>query len=287
MNILVTGGAGFIGTNLIKRLLNEGHKVHSLDDYSTGSKKNHQRGCRYMVGKVEAKSSQANLVQNFDLIYHLAGLSRIQPSFNNPNATFEANTVGTQEICEFARTTNAKIVYAGSSSKHHDPYQSPYATYKYLGEEVCKMYRKTYGMDIEIVRFYNVYGPKEVIDGDWAAVIGIWRRQIRDNQPITIVGDGEQRRDFTHVDDIVDGLWRVGMKSIKHEDAWELGTGCNYSLNEVYQMFKDKFNATYTHIPDQSGNYRETLRENSDAIGKLNWQPKDRLLDYIQNLEKL
>ena len=89
MNILVTGGAGFIGTNLIKRLLNEGHKVHSLDDYSTGSKKNHQRGCRYMVGKVEAKSSQANLVQNFDLIYHLAGLSRIQPSFNNPNATFE------------------------------------------------------------------------------------------------------------------------------------------------------------------------------------------------------
>ena len=136
MNILVTGGAGFIGTNLIKRLLEEGHKVHSLDDYSTGSKKNHQRGCKYIVGKVEAKSSQANLVQNFDLIYHLAGLSRIQPSFNNPNATFEANTVGTQEICEFARTTNAKIVYAGSSSKHHDPYQSPYATYKYLGEEV-------------------------------------------------------------------------------------------------------------------------------------------------------
>ena len=207
MNILVTGGAGFIGTNLIKRLLEEGHKVHSLDDYSTGSKKNHQRGCKYIIGKVEEKRSQSNLPQNYDLIYHLAGLSRIQPSFNNPTATFLANTVGTQEICEFARTTNAKLVYAGSSSKHHDPYQSPYSAYKYLGEEVCKMYKKTYGTDIEIVRFYNVYGPKEVIDGDWAAVIGIWRRQIRDNQPITIVGDGEQRRDFTHVDDIVDGLW--------------------------------------------------------------------------------
>ena len=153
MRILVTGGAGFIGTNLIKRLLEEGHKVHSLDDYSTGSKKNHQKGCKYIVGKVEEKRSQSNLPQNYDLIYHLAGLSRIQPSFNNPTATFSANTIGTQEMCEFARTTNAKLVYAGSSSKHHDPYQSPYAAYKYLGEEVCKMYRKTYGMKIEIVRF--------------------------------------------------------------------------------------------------------------------------------------
>ena len=125
MRILVTGGAGFIGTNLIKRLLEEGHKVHSLDDYSTGSKKNHQKGCKYIVGKVEEKRSQSNLPQNYDLIYHLAGLSRIQPSFNNPTATFSANTIGTQEMCEFARTTNAKLVYAGSSSKHHDPYQSP------------------------------------------------------------------------------------------------------------------------------------------------------------------
>lgn len=284
MRILVTGGAGFIGTNLIKRLLEEGHKVHSLDDYSTGSKKNHQRGCKYIIGKVEEKRSQSNLPQNYDLIYHLAGLSRIQPSFNNPTATFLANTVGTQEICEFARITNAKLVYAGSSSKHHDPYQSPYSAYKYLGEEVCKMYKKTYGTDIEIVRFYNVYGPKEVIDGDWAAVIGIWRRQIRDNQPITIVGDGEQRRDFTHVIDIVDALYKIGVSDKKHEDAWELGTGINYSVNEVYRMFQEKFGSECTYIPDQKGNYRVTLRENNDTVERLGWKPEDRLSDYIKSL---
>ena len=92
-------------------------------------------------------------------------------------------------------------------------------------------------MNIEIVRFYNVYGPYEILDGDWAAVIGIWRRQVRDNETITIVGDGEQRRDFTHVNDIVDGLYKVGIGNKKHKDAWELGSGVNFSINEVYQMF--------------------------------------------------
>ena len=166
-------------------------------------------------------------------------MSRIQPSFKNPTHTFNVNTGGTQKILEFARKTNTKVIYAGSSSKHHDPYQSPYATCKYLGEEICKMYKRTYNMDIEICRFYNVYGPHEVIEGDWAAVIGIWRRQVRDNQPITIVGDGEQRRDFTHVHDIVDAL--LELQTVKTSldilDAWELGTGMNYSINQVADMF--------------------------------------------------
>ena len=285
MRILVTGGAGFIGTNLIKRLLEEGHKVHSLDDYSTGSKKNHQRGCKYIVGKVEEKRSQSNLHQNYDLIYHLAGLSRIQPSFNNPTATFLANTVGTQEMCEFARTTNAKLVYAGSSSKHHDPYQSPYAAYKYLGEEVCKMYRKTYGIDIEIVRFYNVYGPYEIIDGKWAALIGKWIGQIKEGKPLTIVGDGSQKRDFTHIIDIVDGLIKIAFSKQTQEDAWELGSGKNYSINEVFEMFQRKFDVSAKFIENQKGNYKETLRESNEAIDLLDWNPQDRLQNYILNLK--
>lgn len=281
MKILVTGGAGFIGTNLIKRLLQEGHTVQSLDNYDSGLRENEIEGCTYYFGDIR---SIGTMDKDIDLIYHLAGLSRIQPSFQNPNHTFEVNTIGTQEVCDFAKHIKAKVVYAGSSSRWHNPYQSPYACYKHLGEEICKMYRTSFGVDIEIARFYNVYGPYEVIDGDWAAVVGIWRRQVRDGQPLTIVGDGEQRRDFTHVDDIVDGLYKIGTSNEKHEDAWELGTGKNYSINEVADMFVEKFGCEKQYIPNQKGNYRETLRENNDAIERLGWKPSDKLRQYIQSL---
>jgi UDP-glucose 4-epimerase len=281
MKILVTGGVGFIGTALIKKLLNEGYNVHSLDNYEVGLKENEVDGCNYHVGDIE----NIHLMdKDFDLIFHLAALSRIQPSFNNPTETFRVNTIGTQDVCEFARLSGAKVIYAGSSSRWHNPYQSPYAACKHMGEEACKMYKKTYGMDIEIVRFYNVYGPGEIVDGDWAAVVGKWRRQVKKGEPITIVGDGEQRRDFTHIDDIIEGLWKIGVKDIKHEDAWELGTGMNYSINEVYNWFKERFEVESITIPDQSGNYRETIRENDDSLKKLNWKPTDQLKNYILKL---
>jgi len=282
MNILVTGGAGFIGTNLIKRLLKEGHDVFSIDNYDSGLKENEQEGATYFVYDVENIDYLNEM--KFDIIYHLAALSRIQPSFQDPSETFRVNVKGTEAICEFARRHNSKVVYAGSSSRWHDPHQSPYACYKHLGEEVCKMYRKVYDLDIEITRFYNVYGPYEIVDGDWAAVIGIWRKQTRDGDPITIVGDGEQRRDFTHVDDIVDALVRIGFNQEKHQDAWELGTGVNYSINEVYEMFREKFGSEKINIPDQAGNYRTTLRENNDVLDRLGWQPEDRLKNYINSL---
>jgi UDP-glucose 4-epimerase len=278
---MVTGGAGFIGTNLIKRLLNEGHTVVSLDNYDSGLRENEIEGAMYIGADIEQIK---NVEGDFDLCFHLAAQSRIQPSFQNPSESFRVNAGGTQAVCEWARLNNIKVVYAGSSSRWHNPYQSPYALYKHLGEEVCKMYREVYNSNIEIARFYNVYGPHEIVDGDWAAVIGIWRRQVRDNQPITIVGDGEQRRDFTHVDDIVDGLMRIGFGEEQHEDAWELGTGTNYSINEVYQMFHEKFGATCVYLPDQQGNYRKTLRENNDTIERLGWQPQDRLKTYINTL---
>ena len=281
MKILVTGGVGFIGTALIKKLLNEGYNVHSLDNYEVGLKENEVDGCNYHVGDIE----NIHLMdKDFDLIFHLAALSRIQPSFNNPTETFRVNTIGTQDVCEFARLSGAKVIYAGSSSRWHNPYQSPYAACKHMGEEACKMYKKTYGMDIEIVRFYNVYGPGEIVDGDWAAVVGKWRRQVKNGEPITIVGDGEQRRDFTYIDDIIEGLWKIGVKDIKHEDAWELGTGMNYSINEVYNWFKERFEVESITIPDQSGNYRETIRENDDSLKKLNWKPTDQLKNYILKL---
>ena len=263
--VLVTGGAGFIGSNLIKQLLNKGYNVSSIDNYDSGSENNHIDGCTYQKSRCST-------------------LSRIQPSFTNPDNTIRTNTIGTQKVLEFARKNNTIVVYAGSSSRWHNPYQSPYATSKYLGEELCKMYRKTYDLHIEIARFYNVYGPGEIIDGDWAAVTGIWRRQARDGKDITIVGDGEQRRDFTYVGDIVDGLIKIAESGERHSDAWEFGTGMNYSINEVYEMFKNRFGIEKVHVPDQSGNYRKTLRENNDSLERLGWKPVDRLNKYISEL---
>ena len=150
--ILVTGGAGFIGTNLIKRLVNEGHRVTSLDNYATGLESNHVEGAKYIRGTVNLITEFKN---QYDVIFHLAALARIQESFNNPDETFHTNTVGTEKVCEFARKGKAKLVYAGSSSRWCDPHSSPYATTKFLGEEIIKMYKKTFKLDMEIARFYS------------------------------------------------------------------------------------------------------------------------------------
>jgi len=285
MRYLVTGGNGFIGTNLIRKLLNDGHGVVSLDNLSTGSIDNELPGVIYYYNTVECINECLPWTYKYDGIFHLGAASRVQPSFENPNETFRYNVAGTEAVCEFARELNIpKIVYAGSSSKWHNPADSPYAMYKYLGEGVCKLYKHAFNMDIEIARFYNVYGDGESVDSKWGNVIGIWRSQVNENKPITIVGDGEQRRDFTHVIDIVDGLCKIMYGDIRHEDAWELGTGINYSVNELADMFINKFGCDKNYIPDQKGNYRATLRENLDAVERLGWQPKDRLKDHINNL---
>lgn len=285
MRILITGGAGFVGTNLIKQALKENHEIVSLDNYSTGKKENHVEGATYING--DANDINLFCHGKFDLCFHLAGLSRIQPSFANPKETFHSNTETVLSVLEWARKKSVKVIYSGSSSKHHNPFISPYATFKYLGEEICRLYRETFKIKVEIVRFYNVYGPFEIVDGDWAAVIGKWTGQINRKEPITIVGDGEQKRDFTHVEDIVDGLIKIANSSISNPDGWELGTGQNYSINEVYDLFKSRYkNIEKIYIPDQKGNYRKTLRENNEALEVLGWDPKDRLKEYILNLDK-
>ena len=284
-NILVTGGAGFIGTNLIKRLLSEGHKVLSIDNYSTGKRENEQNNCKYYDIDINNKSIvDREEFQNIDAIFHLAALARIQPSLKKPQKSIETNVNGVLNTLELARKYNIPFIYAGSSSKHHGLWGSPYAWSKYAGEQLCELYSKVYNLNTSICRFYNVYGPHQLETGEYSTVLGIFERQYRNNNPLTITGDGEQRRDFTHVDDIVDGLIKISNTDHKQEDAWELGTGNNHSINEVYQMFKNKFGVDCVYIPDQKGNYRVTLRERDDALDLLNWKPKDRLKNYIENL---
>lgn len=278
--ILVTGGAGFIGTNLLKSIDQREYNLFSIDNYCIGSKENHIEGVEYLNDNI---LNINNYSIKFDIIYHLAALSRIQPSFEDPLTTFDFNTSGTMEVLEYARNKNAKIVYGGSSSRHHDPSISPYAMTKYLGEQLIQLYNNSFGMNNHIVRFYNVYGPHEILHGEWAAVIGKWRYQTMNNIPITIVGDGTQRRDFTHVDDIVDGLIKISTTNSKNR-IWELGSGKNFSINEVFELFKNKFNSKCEYINDQKGNYKETLRENNIALDELNWEPKGDLEKYINNL---
>ena len=280
--ILVTGGVGFIGSNLIKVLKEFNFKLVSIDDYSTGLKVNELDGVKYINDDI---LNINNIENDFDLCFHLAAQSRVQPSFDNPQESLRVNVLGTSRVMEWSRLNNTKVIYAGSSSKHHKPSESPYATYKFLGEEVCKLYKESYNVNVEIARFYNVYGPGENVDEIYGNVIGIWISKIIKGEPLPIVGDGEQKRDFVHVYDIVEGLKKIAFTDLHHEDAWELGTGVNYSINKLFQFFNDRFNVSYINIPDQPGNYKETLRENDDTLKLLNWSPKDRLEQHINNLK--
>ncbi len=280
-NILVTGGAGFIGTNLIKTLIKDNYYITSIDNYSTGSKENEIEGVKYIDSDIELIDQ---LESKFDLCFHLAAQSRVQPSFEDPQESTRVNVNGTMKVMEWAKKQSVKVIYAGSSSKHHDPSDSPYAMTKYLGEEICKLYKKSLKVNVEIARFYNVYGPNEPLDEKFGNVIGIWREKVRLNKPLTIVGDGNQKRDFTHVDDIIDGILKIAFSDKNHIDAWELGSGVSYSIKELFNMFKERFNVTSVYVDDQPGNYRKTLRVNDDIIKELNWNPQDRLKDYINSL---
>jgi UDP-glucose 4-epimerase len=279
--VLVTGGCGFIGYALTLELIKRGYDVDVIDNLSIGKEAKIPEGCTFLGGDIRGMDNLDD--KPYIYIFHLAALSRIQPSFQNPTLTFSVNVDGTKKVVEYAYQNKSKLIYAGSSSRWHNPMLSPYAMSKHMGEEWIKMYKGVYDLNAEIVRFYNVYGEGELMDSHMAAVIGVWRAQVKKNYPITIIGDGKQRRDFTHIDDIVDGLIRVA-ESNKGHDAWELGTGKNYSINEVADMFIEKFNCVKVYMTDQKGNYRETLRVNSDAIDMLGWQPKDKLKEYINGI---
>ncbi len=291
MKILVTGGAGFVGTNLIKRLLDDGHKVVSLDNYSTGKEENeidHKNVTYFNVDLRDAVDFDF-FMEKPDLIYHLAALPRIQPSFEFPAITFEANVLGTLNLLEWVRNKedDIPIVYAGSSSFHGGVYKNPYTFTKWQGEEVIQMYNKLFDLPMAICRFYNVYGPHQLTEGEYCTVIGIFETQYKNGDELTITGDGEQRRDFTHVYDIVDGLVKCGdalvLDTNKYKvngQIFELGRGENYSINVVAQSF----DWGYTYIPKRPGEVKETLCTDTKAKELLGWNPTIDLLDYIEGV---
>ena len=285
MKALVTGGVGFIGTNLVKRLLDDGHTVVSLDNYTTGVKENEiqQKGVQYFDVDLRYVHDYDFFMDKPDVIFHTAALARIQPSLQDPTTTIQNNFDSTLNILEWARPKKCPVIFAGSSSFHQGLWGSPYAWSKFAGEQLCELYNKVYNLPTAICRFYNVYGPHQIEGGDYAAVIGIFERQYKNNEPLTITGDGEQRRDFTHVDDIVDGLIRCGEKINKVSgEEFELGSGINFSINEVANMFGDDYSKEY--IPARDGEYEMTLCTDDKANKLLGWNPKNNINDYIKGV---
>jgi UDP-glucose 4-epimerase len=293
MKILVTGGAGFVGTNLIKRLLKDGHEVVSVDNYSAGFIENHQEGCLYHDYDLSSQHTLGIYVDHgsypswreveYDVIFHMAALARIQPSLKNPYKTLFNNFVSTLNILELARRNSTRFVYAGSSSLHHGLYGSPYAWSKFSGEELCKLYSSVYDVETSICRFYNVYGDYQIKEGTYATVLGIFQNQYENKEPLTIVGDGEQRRDFTHVDDIVDGIVRASEEYFKECEIFELGRGVNFSINEIVDMFGKDCPREY--IEQRPGEYDVTLADYSHAQDLLNWKPTRNIEDYIKKIK--
>ena len=284
MKILVTGGAGFVGTNLLTSLKKQqpNTELYSIDNYSTGYKENEINGVKYH--EVDIHTEEAAEIINYiepDIIYHLAALARIQPSFKFPTSTFDSNMLGTQRVLEYARQNKTPVIYAGSSSTHGGVHKNPYTFSKWVGEELCKLYSKVYDVPTIITRFYNVYGD-HMIPGNsaYSTVIQIFNEQFREGKPLTVTGTGDKRRDFTHVLDICDAL----ISCMKHPELraefFELGRGKNYSINEVADMYK----TTKTYIPNRPGEAETTLADYSKATTILGYNPFRNLDDYVNNI---
>lgn len=278
--ILVTGGAGFVGSHLCEALVSRGDRVISLDDYSMGSADNHIDGVEYRTGHTR---DIADLVpETPDVLFHLGEYPRVEQSFADIEAVLESNVIGTKAVFEFARTRNCKIVYAGSSTKFADGGmgrdQSPYAWTKAANTELLRNYHEWFGVSYAIAYFYNVYGPRERGERSTGTVVAIFANKHKNGEDLTVYAPGTQRRNFTHVDDIVDGLLRIGDRG--QGDEYGLGHPDSYSILEVAEMFGDNV----VMGEEQKGTRLQSQVDLNRAKLELDWQPKRDLPSYIKEL---
>ena len=251
-----------------------------MDNYSTGKAENEQEGCRYYDVDVRDVLDFDYFMEKPDVVYHLAALARIQPSFINPANTLETGILGTMNILEWVREKDCKVIFAGSSSVHSGKMKNPYTFSKVVADDLCLLYKKHFNIDTKICRFYNVYGPHQLTEGEYCTVVGIFERQYKNNEPLTITGDGFQRRDFTHIDDIVEGLILTSQSDNFELDIVELGRGNNYSINELAAMFDKETE----YIEARPGEARETLCDISVAKRDIGYEPKVNIEDYVKEV---
>ncbi|MDX3960295.1 NAD-dependent epimerase/dehydratase family protein [Aliarcobacter skirrowii] len=280
--ILVTGGAGFVGSNLCERLAqNKNNEVYSLDNYFTGSKENHVSNVTYIEG---SSANIDNLIKfTPDIIYHLGEYSRVEQSFEDIEKVWEYNKNGIFAVLEFVRKTGAKIVYAGSSTKFGvgglGRNQSPYAWSKATNTELVQNYGAWYNISYAITYFYNVYGKREISTGKYATLIALFKERMKNKEDLTIVSPGTQKRNFTHIDDIVDGLILVGENG--YGDEFGIGSPESFSILEIAKMF----GGTIKMLPERRGNRMtaDVMTSKTEALG---WSAKRNIKDYIENLKK-
>lgn len=293
---LVTGGAGFIGSHVVEQLLKLNHKVVIVDNESSDANETfHWRNDteNYKVDICDFESFSP-LCKNVDVIFHLAAEARIQPTLEDPILAAQTNVVGTCSVLQAARENNVKrVIYSSTSSayglKNKCPLKedmakdclNPYSVTKTAGEELCKMYTELFGLETVSFRYFNVYGERQPLKGQYAPVIGIFLRQKSSGEPMTIVGDGTQRRDFTYVGDIA----RANILAANLEnkeivgELLNLGTSLNHSVLEI----KDLIGGDFVHIEARPGEAKESLADNSKAKSLLKWKPTQKLEDWIRN----
>jgi UDP-glucose 4-epimerase len=305
MSVAVIGGAGFIGSHLVDELMTQGFEVAVLDNLSEGKLENIERWrghpkLEFIRGDIRDRELVRRFCDHRDWVFHLAAMSRIQPSITDPHLAFEENVMGTINVLEGCRLGGVKrFVYSGSSSVYgrgamaeslikdgsgvHEglspDFLSPYALSKHFGEDAAELYLKLYGLSTVSLRYFNVYGPRHQETGSYATVIAIFRKQKREGQPLTIVGDGKQRRDFTFVSDVVRANMLAAMNFSAH-GTFNIGAGKNYSINEVAEIVAPGHPTV--NIPERQGEARLTLSNTVRARDELGWKP---LIDFRQGLE--
>jgi len=280
--ILVTGGAGFIGSHLCEVLVkNQNNEVWSLDNYSTGSEDNHIPGVNYIKGNT--RDIDLYVLFSPDIIYHLGEYSRVEQSFSDINKVWEYNNQGTFSVLQFCRKHASKIVYAGSSTKFGDGglgrSQSPYGWTKASNTELIENFGEWFNVPFAIVYFYNAYGKREISVGKYATLIALFAEKMRKRDVLTVVSPGEQRRNFTHVNDIVSGLIIVGENG--YGDEFGIGSPESFSVLEIAKMFGGQIKM----IPERRGN-RMMADVRTDKTRAIGWAPLNKVKEYIEELRE-
>ena len=294
MKSLVTGGAGFIGSHLVDKLLEMGHEVIVIDNESAESNEEFYWNDKAQNYKYDIRDYEKTrpLYDGVDYVFHTAAEARIQPAILNPIEAVSVNCVGTVTVLQCAREAGVrKVIYSSTSSGYgfneppneetqRDDCLNPYSVSKVSGEKLCKMYNDLFGLKTVFFRYFNVYGERQPLKGQYAPVIGIFLRQRDAGESLTIVGDGEQRRDFTHVSDVVSANVLAATVDVDDENYGQLynvGNGVNYSINEIASAISDN----QTNIPPRIGESRVTLANNNKLKQTFGWDPKVNLMGWI------
>jgi UDP-glucose 4-epimerase len=293
MNCLVTGGAGFIGSNLVDKLIDLGHSVICIDNESAECHEQFYWNPKANNYKYDICDYDkiAHLFNGIDYVFHVASDARIQPAILNPRKSIESNAVGTANVIELARINKVKrFIYSSTSSAYgkkailpnvetqaSDPL-TPYSTAKVFGENLSRVYYNLYGLETISLRYFNVYGDRQPLKGQYAPVIGLFLKQYNEGKPLTVVGDGSQRRDFTHISDVVEANILASEISHGFGEVYNIGYGSNYSIIDIANMISNdvKF------IPSRIGEVQETLASNEKFKGLTGWTPKVSLIDWLQ-----